>query len=439
MPHRDFTRRSDRLQRFVEETSLDLSRATGFVQRRSKMSGVQFVKTLVLGWAANPEASLNDLVQCSAQLGVPISEAGLQQRINEKAMVFLRSLFAESLVGFREQVRLPGEVLRHFSRVNIIDSSLVSLPDELQEDFQGFNTPGSAASAKLQLSLDYLTGDLHTIHVEPGRTPDQNCLLPGLYATPHSLSLFDLGYVKFEQLQELAKQEAYFITRLATRIVVYRSTEEQQPLDLVDYLRQQAEHGEVGVYLGLNKQVRVRLIFQKLPRQVIEERRRKVKRTAQRKQHGLTAKHLALQSWNLFITNVPPEWLDSQQVLQLYRVRWQVELLFKLWKSQAKLGQVGRYRKARIVCQLYARLIALVLFNWLAVPWRVSERGELSLPKAWRVFQRFVVRLLEVIAGSWHTVPHLFTQMVDDFLRFALKNSRRKSPSTFRQLVLSGA
>lgn len=115
----------------------------------------------------------------------------------------------------------------------------------------------------------------------------------------------------------------------------------------------------------------------------------------------VTAKHLALQAWNLFITNGPPEWLDSQQTLQLYRVRWQIELLFRLWKSQAKLSQVGRYRKARIICQLYARLIALVLFNWLAAPWRFSS----SFPKAWRVFQRFVdllLRLSPVTGGLYH-------------------------------------
>ncbi len=126
-------------------------------------------------------------------------------------------------------------------------------------------------------------------------------------------------------------------------------------------------------------------------------------------------------------------------MLHLYRVRWQIELLFKLWKSQAKLSQVGRYRQARIVCQLYARLIALGLFNWLATPWRFASQGELSFPKAWRVFQRYVVRLVDAIASRWRSVPRLLTQMIDDFLHFALKNSRKKSPSPFHLLVLSGA
>jgi hypothetical protein len=76
MPRRDSTRRSDQLQRFMEETSQDLSRATGFVQRRSKMTGAQFVKTVVLGWAANPEAPLNDLVQRSRHLGYRLVKPG---------------------------------------------------------------------------------------------------------------------------------------------------------------------------------------------------------------------------------------------------------------------------------------------------------------------------------------------------------------------------
>jgi hypothetical protein len=49
------------------------------------------------------------------------------------------------------------------------------------------------------------------------------------------------------------------------------------------------------------------------------------------------------------------------------------------------------------------------------------------------------VRLIDAIASRWRVVPQLLAQMADDFLRFALKNSRKKSPSTFLQLVLSGA
>ena len=438
MPHCDSNRKSDVLQTFFEDLSHDLSRATGFVQRTSKMTGERFAETVILGWVANPDAPLNDLVQRSAQLGVQISEAGLQQRINARAVAFLQALFAASIARFRERVRLPAHMLSQFSQINVVDSSLVRLPDELQTAFKGFNTPGSAAAAKLQLRFDYLTGDFNALQVQDGREPDQNCPFPVQYAVPQSLALFDLGYAKFDQLQTLTNRQAYFITRLATRIVVYQHVDDDAPLDLVQFLARQGDHGEVDVSIGLKKQVRVRLIFQKLPPAVVAERRRKVKRTAQKKQHGITAKHLALQAWNLFITNLPIDRASSQQVLQLYRVRWQAELLFKLWKSQAKLSQVGTYRPARVVCQLYARLLGVVLFNWLAAPLRLTAHGELSLPKAWRVFQQDAWRLLDAIADDWQAVPRLLDQLRADFLRFGLKNLRRKSPSTLQRLIQSG-
>jgi len=85
-------------------------RETGFVQHKSKMTGACFVQTRVLGWLANPEASLNQLVQVSADLGVDIRVAGLQQRLTCAAVRFLKALLQQALGWFREPVRLPDAV-----------------------------------------------------------------------------------------------------------------------------------------------------------------------------------------------------------------------------------------------------------------------------------------------------------------------------------------
>ena len=41
---------------------------SGFVQRRSKLTGARFVRTLVFGWLKNPQASLEELTQITAAL-----------------------------------------------------------------------------------------------------------------------------------------------------------------------------------------------------------------------------------------------------------------------------------------------------------------------------------------------------------------------------------
>lgn len=440
MSQQEFNRKSKLVQNFLEDVAQDFSRETGFVQRESKMNGKVFAETLVLGWMDNPEASLNELVQCSAQLGVEISESGLQQRINEQAVEFLKRLFAHSLTVFREGKRLPDEVLKHFSSVNILDSSIITLPDALREFFAGYGTRGGNAALKLQLSFDYLTGDLNAIDVVAGREPDQNCTLHTTFATPNSLNMFDLGYFKQGVFAELAQAKACFISRLQTQTALYHHADDEQSLDLVELLQSQPQQrGELQVHLGRKARVLVRLVFQRLPPDVVEERRRKAKAKARRQGKACSKRHLTLLEWALFITNVPAQWLTVEQILTVYRVRWQAELVFKLWKSQAKLDKIGVWCRERVLCQLYGRLLAVVLFQWSIAPYRCFQQYELSSTKAFRVMRRYALRLLDAIAEGWHSVAVILEQMTEDFLRFALKNIRKKSPSTYQRLVQVGA
>jgi hypothetical protein len=338
----------------------------------------------------------------------------------------------------RQGVALP--VLRRFSQVNVLDSSLVTLPEVLRAHFAGSSRRGCAAAAKLQLSFDYLSGALNAVEVLPGRTPDQKCSLHRQFAQPNSLHLFDLGYFDQQVFADLAQADAYFISRLQTQTALYPAADAPRALDLLALLRaQSSSQGELRVYLGRRVRLPVRLVFARLPPAVVAERRRKAR--AKARKHGQTCsqRHLALLAWALFITNVPADWLEAEQLLLVYRVRWQAELIFKLWKSQAKLKHIGNWKPARVLCQLYARLLGVVVFHWLVAPWRFCPRAELSLPKAFRVLQRYALRLLDAIAAAWRSVPDLLQRMTDDFLRFAPKNARQKSPSTYQLLLLAEA
>jgi hypothetical protein len=437
MSNLEFSRKASQLQVFFSEKVAALSRETNFVQRSSKMSGVRFVQTLVLGWLAHPTASLSELVQVRAALGVNISVPGLQQRLNTAAVDLLKALVTHALSWFREQTQLPDTLLSRFKAVQIVDSSLITLPEALRTVFPGTKP---SAGLKLQLSFDYLSGNLNAIDLLAGRTPDQNSPLPTAWASAGSLTLFDLGFFKKARFAEIAQAGGYFISRLLTQTNLYAQPDSTHPLDLWTFLSTcGAQQGEVSAYLHTQQPLHIRLIYTRLPDQVVAERRRKARANAHRRGEACSARHLALLAWSLFITNVPSAWLATEQIVQVYRVRWQIELIFKLWKSYAKLDVIGNWRVERVLCQFYAHLLGLILFHWSVASVRCLPRTDVSLPKAFNLLQRSVPTSIAVMVRHGRGAKALLRHLHEAFRRFALKTSRRTTLSTYQLLQASTA
>jgi hypothetical protein len=65
------------MQVILNETADQIGRASGFVQRQSKVDAAELVQTLVFGWPANPQASLEELAQTGAAVGVNVPAQGL--------------------------------------------------------------------------------------------------------------------------------------------------------------------------------------------------------------------------------------------------------------------------------------------------------------------------------------------------------------------------
>ncbi|HEX3053365.1 MAG TPA: transposase [Aggregatilineaceae bacterium] len=123
--------------------------------------------------------------------------------------------------------------------------------------------------------------------------------------------------------------------------------------------------------------------------------------------------------------------LPSETLLTVYRVRWQIELCFKLCKSHFRLAVIGPWRRQRLLCQLYARLIGVTLFRWLIVPWRLLAERELSPVKVFPLVRRPALPLLRTLSADGVNLVDILAEVDNDFLRYALRTPRTKSPSTF--------
>jgi hypothetical protein len=401
------------------------------------MTGSKFLQTWVLGFLQHPKASLNMLCQVAADLEVEITKQGMQKRLTPSAVMFMEEMFKQSKAVLQNQVPIPLELLTQFTSVELVDSSGIALPDGLADEFPGAGGDGPKAAMKLQTVWEFLHGNLSAVIRQMGRQPDQKFKGHLARVVRGALFLCDLGYFVLTSLRDIAAGEACFVSRLDTQCALYDPTT-QERFDLLAHLRQSPDDQvELSLLVGLKIKLACRVLAVRLPPDVVEERRRKAKANARRKGRTLSAEKLAWLAWSVYITNVPATMLTLHQAVLIYTLRWQIELLFRLWKSEAELDRVvGRLRE-RVLCEIYAKLIGMVVFHYLTAPLRWAKR-ELSPTKALQTLRRHVIEIAKAM-GSLPDLRAALAKLVSRWKRFALKDKRRNRLSTCRRIELAAA
>ena len=389
-----------------------------------------------MGFIQHPQASLNLLSQVAEDIGVSISKQGIQKRLTPSAVSFLKKMFEYSKEALQNRIPISVPLLTQFTAIELVDSSQFAMPDDLADEFAGAGGDGPQATVKLQTVWEFLYGNLAQVILQSGRQSDQGFRGHLAQIVRGGLFLCDLGYFCVASLQAIVNGGAYFVSRLDTHCVLY-SAETEERFDLLRYLGQSVhDQHELQLLVTRAAKLPCRVLAVRLPADVVAEKRRKAKANAQRKGRTLSAEKLAWLEWNVYITNVPQTMLTFSQTVLLYSLRWQIELLFKLWKSEAQLDRVAGQLRERVLCEIYAKLIGMVLFQYLSAPVRWTER-ELSPTKALQTLQRHVIEMAKTI----HSVSDL--QVSLDFIfqrwkRFALKDKRCSRLSTLNRIELAG-
>jgi hypothetical protein len=385
------------MQTVLGEAAEAMARATEAVKRRGKLSGARWVQTLVFGWLANPNASLGELSQTAASLGVAITPQGLDQRFTPAGAACLEAVLAATLteVVTTDPVLLP--LLARFPAVYIQDTTTIPLPDSLRDEWHGCGRSGrGTAAVKAQVRLDLCQGTLHGPALEDGRTADAR-LAPAPRELPAGAVLVqDLGYFSTAMLAEADALGRFWLTRVKVNTAVFDARGGRWELGAL--LAMQTEPTvDLPVRLGATPRLACRLLAVRVPPAVAAERRRKLRATACAKGRPVSAARLAVADWTILVTNLPTERLSVAEALALYRARWQIELVFKLWKAQ---GRVAVWRSAkpwRILCAVSAKLLGLVIQHWLVLTGAWSQPNR-SLWKAAQTIRHHAAHLASVLA-----------------------------------------
>jgi hypothetical protein len=427
---------ADTLQTLFTTTARQLATDSGFVRRQRKLTGPSFAQGLVFAWLDNPQATLDDLAVAVAPDGQTLTPQSRDERFTPRAADFLRRLLLEAVghVVAAQPTALP--LLRRFSGVYLLDSTGIALPPVLAELWPGCGGRGDPtvgrAALKVQVCYEVNRGALEGLSLHPGRAADNTAALAQQPLPAGSLRLADLGYFDLDRLQIYDQQHVYFVSRLQARTTVYDADGRKWPLGTLLTTRA-CDRLDEWVTVGTKQRLRCRLLAVRCPAAVATQRRRRL--TVQAAKHGrrVSAECLTLCDWTVFICNAPPCLLTLPEAWVLYRVRWQLELLFKLWKSQGGIDESRSGQAYRVLCEVYAKLLAMVVQHWLLL----LGGGGFSVRsqrKAARVVRRLAVGVASVL-GRDRELRRLLRLLARMVRRCGRVNRRRRRPSTYQTLV----
>jgi hypothetical protein len=416
------------LQHLLTETATDLAYETGFVQRVRLITGPMFAQALIFGWMAIPDASYTQLQEMLELIGCDVSPQALEKRMKEAAADFLLSLLHATMttVVFANDVEI--EMLRRFTGVYLQDGTVISLPTSLREVYKGFggeNNGGVKSALRAQVRVNLLNGQMLGPWIKsanayesegPGSIEEEE--LP-----EYSLFLADSAYFTLHRMRWLSERNIWWLTHARADFNLQDSNGVKKTL--VEYIKQR-EHQKVideWVTLGATGPTRqkVRLIAFRVSEETVERRRRKKNKRTKTRAKGsrrdvrvgkckqrpsldgrhrqeVSAKRLKLADWTILITNMPVELVTAHEARVLMRARWQIELIWRLWKERGQVDIWRSEKDMRILCEIYAKMIGMVIGNWMTIMgcWNEPHRSQV---KASMVVKIVATSCMLTIAG----------------------------------------
>jgi hypothetical protein len=379
------------LQTLFTEVADELAQDVNLVQRKRKLTGSVLAQTLVFGWLDKPKATLEELADFAMATGVNVSPQAIDQRITPAAVDFFEALLCRALEYSCQVPCKDLPLLKRFNGVYAFDTTDISLPASLAEQFVGLggSTPdASPAACSIQYCVELSEQGVVDLQLAGIRRNDLRYDLAHASLPVGSLALGDLGFFNVERLDNYDSEGVYYISRWKPGMLVRGS--DKLACELIDYLEKTGQ-GVVDQWVSIGeKGVRTRLVAFRLTPELAKRRREKLLAQSRKKGKKLSKSKLAACDWDVAITNVPDTTLTSEEVIRLRRLRWQQELLFKQFKSIGCLDKTAGERKERVHVELLAKIIGQLISSWqllVSLGSMVSSswyRGSKRVPGLWR-------------------------------------------------------
>ena len=359
---------TEKLAELSEEIE-KLARKVKFIQySTSKILGVEFVQLMSIimfsvGLTKTLEEQCKDLKR---EFNIDITPVSLSNKQNKKeASTFLKRVYKLLLRNNIEEIVESNDIFKKFENVYIEDSSIIKFNKIKSNFFKGYGGAKNSSSFKLNLIFNISKMSVKDMTMYKYNRSDQGL---SQYTTKHlnkgDLYIADLGYYVLKDFKNIEDREAFYISRFQIHTNIYWEEESIESFDLINYLDKQKSNiiDISNIYIGVKEKLKCRLIAYRLPEEIANERIRKKK--IECKRHAgkePSKKMLASLKYAIFITNIPQEKIESKMIGTLYKIRWQIELIFKEFKSLMQIDSISGRKDESVNTLIYGKLIMILL------------------------------------------------------------------------------
>jgi hypothetical protein len=318
-----------------------------------------------------------------------LSDVALLKRLRKSTGMF-RGLCSEMFGEFRNSDDLSDY------RIRVVDGTIIKEPGQF----------GTQWRFHYSFSLPDMTCDSFRLTKAAGAGTGEG--FEQFEVKPNDIMMGDRGFCRFNCINHVAKNGGYSCVRWNSGALRLYN-EDGGDFDIQGLFKRlpvEGMCGEADVFIhggdpGERLRCRVCVIRKN---DESAARARRILRAENSKKNG-TPSQLALLACDfiVLITTLPPDTFSLERVLELYRLRWQVELVFKRFKSIARIGALPKYTDSSAEAWLYGKMFAALLVE------RISSR--LGAFSPWRAVacsggaQKLVERVQGIVAHR-DTVDH---------------------------------
>lgn len=361
---------------------------------------------MVFGWLHHPQATRQQLHQSLRLTGADVCASGFEQRFTAQAVLFLQAMVQEAMPQVFEAEGLVS-LLERFQGIYLTDSTRLE---------------GTAAPIKVAARLELQRGALQ-LSLEDLKTHD-NVTQVCEHSLPHgALHIGDLGFFDLSRFAQWSQAGVDWISRYKVGTTLYRPSGE--PFDVLALLAGRGKTLSLSVLVGRQQRVCAHLVAQRVSETVYQQRFHRLRQRASRKQHTLSARQILLAGWTIYLTSVSD--LSFEQVHTLYRARWQIEGLFKRWKSLAHLAHSPTTDPCRQACERFAKLLAVRVAHWFSQA-HAWTKPHLSRYHVFQTIQH-VTPILYLALFRIPTLLPLLEQILQHLHAANLCSRRKKHPN----------